>query len=758
LDIKKIKWGIYLTVATGFLTLSLLPDFSSIAIGLFLLVLIPSWFMVRQKEPFAGYTRSWRLASVLFVLFTLILLFLRIKPAHTIFAYQLGFLQVSKAFNPKTHRDILWMWFLAFLMIVITAILTMNSLFPFFLLVFLFLSIYTFLRLNVLYEIEKLPVYRNHSPQKASESYKRIIFVSDTSFTSLFEKKDGKHSWRRITLYSFVSSLIVSIIIFLFIPRISPSSYGIDATSYKHFEDEMVFTGFSTEINLGSLRHLQTNEQPVMKVKLDDKKITEASLYLRGGTFDIFTGTTWIKSDYSRKYRLYSINPRTRHIGLDSYLNKAVKFEEDKPVQNVFSSSLIKQEIEYTDFSSRHIFALPRLAFFTSNSGAVDTIYKDQGETCFIVPPKMVKNYEVFSAPEQYREKTDTDIRDASNESFTQIPSSLNKKRLEELCSRIVGNASTTFEKARRIESFLLNEYQYTNRLGALRGKNPVEEFLFSVKAGHCELFATSMIMLLRTQNIPCRLSFGFHGGIYDDKERCFIVRQKDAHTWVEVLDSRQGWTRFDPTAPLPLTIYGGRIYFKKLFDTFRRLSQRWEDITVGYDHHFQARVVRNFMNFMKKKTEAVFSPVYWEIKKSRALHRLVKNLDHPFIIFLSIVLFVINVIAIRLYIGLKRKGNTRSPKYKALKNGHLSYRWYRRLIKTIAGAYIERPSFQTPREFILCLGDNNNIPAPILEEGCKAYYALRYDSYENIPNNLERLRLLLEELGKIRENQQAGD
>ena len=124
LDIKNIKWGIYLTVATGFLTLFLLPDFSTIAIGLFLLVLIPSWFMVGKKEPFAGYTHSWRLASILFVLFTLFLLFLRVQPSHTIFAYQLGFLQLSKAFNPKRHRDILWMWFLAFLMIVITAILT----------------------------------------------------------------------------------------------------------------------------------------------------------------------------------------------------------------------------------------------------------------------------------------------------------------------------------------------------------------------------------------------------------------------------------------------------------------------------------------------------------------------------------------------------------------------------------------------------------------------------------------------------------
>ena len=101
MELSPLKKTIYAIAVLGFLSCLFIPDYSLIAIGLFIIVLIPSWFMVLKKEPFAGYTRAWNIASILFLFFTLAILLLRLKPTHIIFTYQISFLQVSKAFNRK---------------------------------------------------------------------------------------------------------------------------------------------------------------------------------------------------------------------------------------------------------------------------------------------------------------------------------------------------------------------------------------------------------------------------------------------------------------------------------------------------------------------------------------------------------------------------------------------------------------------------------------------------------------------------------
>ena len=144
MESRNLKYGIYAVVVLGFIGGLMIPNFSLVSAATFTLLILPSWFMVLKNEPFPGYSKAWNIASILFLLITLSLLALRTRPTQVIFAYQLGFLQISKAFNPKKSRDILWMWLYAFIMLVIAAIFTRNPLFPLLLFLFLFASIYTF--------------------------------------------------------------------------------------------------------------------------------------------------------------------------------------------------------------------------------------------------------------------------------------------------------------------------------------------------------------------------------------------------------------------------------------------------------------------------------------------------------------------------------------------------------------------------------------------------------------------------------------
>src|SRR5207302_4337115 len=95
-------------------------------------------------------------------------------------------------------------------------------------------------------------------------------------------------------------------------------------------------------------------------------------------------------------------------------------------------------------------------------------------------------------------------------------------------------------------------EYKYTLELTWDPGDQPISTFLFSAKAGHCEYFASSMAILLRAAGIPTRIVNGFLMGEYNPVGDDYIIRQSDAHSWVEVYVPGHGWMEFDPTPADP--------------------------------------------------------------------------------------------------------------------------------------------------------------------------------------------------------------
>ena len=113
-------------------------------------------------------------------------------------------------------------------------------------------------------------------------------------------------------------------------------------------------------------------------------------------------------------------------------------------------------------------------------------------------------------------------------------------------------DGDTTFEQASLIESYLRTNNEYSLELTWDPGEQPLSTFLFDARSGHCEYFASSMAIMLRTLGIPTRMVNGFLAGEYNSIGDSFIIRQSDAHSWVEVYISGQGWVEFDPTPANP--------------------------------------------------------------------------------------------------------------------------------------------------------------------------------------------------------------
>ena len=91
----------------------------------------------------------------------------------------------------------------------------------------------------------------------------------------------------------------------------------------------------------------------------------------------------------------------------------------------------------------------------------------------------------------------------------------------------------------RQFESFFLepNRFRYTLDFRNVRWSHnldPVEDFVQNIRKGHCELFASALTLMLRSQGIPARLVVGFHGGDYNALTNSYMVRGRHAHAWVE--------------------------------------------------------------------------------------------------------------------------------------------------------------------------------------------------------------------------------
>ena len=120
---------------------------------------------------------------------------------------------------------------------------------------------------------------------------------------------------------------------------------------------------------------------------------------------------------------------------------------------------------------------------------------------------------------------------------------------IQDLTRRVTVGKDNPYDQAAAVESYLRSNYQYTlTPTQPPLGADPLEYFLFSSKEGYCEYFASAMGDMLRSLGIPTRLVNGYGPGSYDEKLGRYVVKESDAHTWVEAYFPGYGWIPFEPT------------------------------------------------------------------------------------------------------------------------------------------------------------------------------------------------------------------
>jgi hypothetical protein len=120
-------------------------------------------------------------------------------------------------------------------------------------------------------------------------------------------------------------------------------------------------------------------------------------------------------------------------------------------------------------------------------------------------------------------------------------------QRVRELARIAAGNGSVK-EQLLHLQEHLRTSLDYSLETTNARDLDPIENFLFEEKRGHCEYFATAGALMARALGIPSRVAYGWAGGKWFEASGLFVFRANEAHSWTEVWLDRHGWVLMDPT------------------------------------------------------------------------------------------------------------------------------------------------------------------------------------------------------------------
>jgi len=376
----------------------------------------------------------------------------------------------------------------------------------------------------------------------------------------------------RTTAMASLFSVVLAMSLFPLLPRIRAGTF-----ISKGIGSPIAMSGFSENVELGDLGRIRLDPEVVLRVEPVESRLpAPEDRYWRGLAFDRFDGRRWAVTPSGRiplkGDSEIGIDLGTRRIG-----------------------SLQRQRITREKLESGVLFA-PGLAAVLR--GDVGGIQRDRGGSIYGLHSAGDRvDYEIAA---DVRTPAHLDLHGASfalpregGERFLQLPSL--DPAIDDLARDIVGDASSDLARALALEAHLQRAGRYTNDIPdhTREGRSPIEAFLLEQTEGHCEYFASGMVVLARSLGIPARLVNGFAGGAPNDIGGFLEVTQSDAHTWVEIHFETAGWVRFDPT-PMDLRLAGAaQLRGERWWAALSSAAELWWFRIVDFDRSSQGRALR---------------------------------------------------------------------------------------------------------------------------------------------------------------------
>jgi transglutaminase-like putative cysteine protease len=342
-----------------------------------------------------------------------------------------------------------------------------------------------------------------------------------------------------------LQALPLTAILFVAFPRIQGSPWGVTGS-------DTGVSGLGDELNPGAVSRLVLNREIAFRVEFIGRLPDRQNLYWRGVVFWEFDGKTWRRGEHTFPIRL----PISASSAVDYIITLEPHYRQwlfalDLPQD----STAGRIQSDYTLMASRPV--AQRLRYRVTSETSYNT--------------GALRNVE----------STALDLPKGSNPRAMALARSWRTR---------FGSPRQIIDQA--LAYFRQHEFVYTLNPPPL-GSQAVDDFLFNSRKGYCEHFASAFAFLMRAAGIPARLVAGYQGGEMNPYGQYLIVRQSDAHVWVEVWLAGLGWVRVDPTAAVaPDRITLGMeaalssqersaVYS---FAEYGMIGRAWKPVRLGWD------------------------------------------------------------------------------------------------------------------------------------------------------------------------------
>lgn len=299
-------------------------------------------------------------------------------------------------------------------------------------------------------------------------------------------------------------------------------------------------SGAKTSMRLGFVSRVQKNQKPVLLMQVDAGVRGPEPWTLRGLTYDVFTGVDWSRS-FARVRGESAVPDSDGWVGV----------RKRDSAQRLYALRI--EDVSGDDTSQ--LFLAPEAVRVKIDARAADRRVSSAPDGTLSatggLPRSAVYEEEVELASTD-RSRTRGRRCDASIAPWPQtVAAPPEVERYREFARKAVEGRIDPAERAERIEAWLAASFTYTTEMPSIDAKRPVLDFLTRLKRGHCEYFASSMVLLMRSLGHPARLAVGFRGGDYLTSLDRWSFRGNHAHAWCEVYFEGLGWVLYDPTPGL---------------------------------------------------------------------------------------------------------------------------------------------------------------------------------------------------------------
>lgn len=648
------------------------------------------------------------------------------------------FATLVRLYSARTNRHYAFLAVLAVTSMLASAILTVETSFLVALAVFLVLSVSTFVALEI---------------RRSAAGAVSVPFEPGSPVA----RQMGRALSATSVLVA-VSVLAVGLVLFFVIPRFT-TGY-LSAINLQ----SGLMTGFSDNVELGEIGQIQQNSAVVMRVRIDGDSTRAADIHWRGIVLTNFDGDRWftpvhnqavIPKDAAGEY-FFGGSPLPP--GADDFFTaSSLPAADSYPLHYT-----VLMEPVATDA----IFIAPRPDMVRGRFGEESSVpgelphpgylFLDRTGSLFNPLHNNSKgSYEGFSRvpaiPASELRKAPADYPAGILDTYLQVPPL--DPRIPQLASKIAADSANEYDKAANIERFLMSHYSYSLNLSGPRAKDPLANFLFVRRSGHCEYFASAMTVMLRSIGIPARYVTGFLPGEFNDVGGDYIIRESDAHAWVEVYFPSYGWITFDPTPPGDGK-HGG--LFDRLSLYWDWFQFAWGEWVINYDFSHQMTLGQTLHRSSRSWSDRA-RDLYR--RKSSAIMQALLGLDKKIeasawflpgaLILLVVILFVLRGRSIIRYAFTRwslraRRGGNLTASLAALE--------YAEMLRLLEKCGWKKAPSQTPLEFAAAI-PAADLSAPVAQL-TELYQSARFGSH---PARVEQMSFLLRSIRDLLPQHRTG-